>query len=154
MADPVCPETGAMMHRDHKTMTIRYQGQSLSFEMPGWYCHCCDQSIHNGEDLKVSDRALNRLKAKAEELLEPERIRSIRKKLGISQVQAGLIIGGGPRAFQKYEAGDLLPSRALNSALVLLEHSPDLLTRVLCPPSFLVSVQRQRSKKGEAAALV
>ena len=32
--------------------------------------------------------------------------------------------GGGPRAFQKYESGDLLPSRAVSSALVLLDHDP------------------------------
>jgi HTH-type transcriptional regulator / antitoxin MqsA len=34
------------------------------------------------------------------------------------------MIGGGPRAFQKYEAGDLLPSRAISSALALLDHDP------------------------------
>jgi hypothetical protein len=34
------------------------------------------------------------------------------------------LIGGGPRAFQKYEAGDLLPSRAIGSALALLDHDP------------------------------
>jgi HTH-type transcriptional regulator/antitoxin MqsA len=39
-------------------------------------------------------------------------------------VQAGELIGGGPRAFQKYEAGDLLPSRAISSALMLLDHDP------------------------------
>ncbi|MBP7526683.1 MAG: hypothetical protein KA801_02080 [Syntrophorhabdaceae bacterium] len=32
--------------------------------------------------------------------------------------------GGGPRAFQKYESGDLLPSRAISSALVPLDHNP------------------------------
>ena len=31
--------------------------------MPGWYCDASDESIHTGEDMKVSDRALNRLKA-------------------------------------------------------------------------------------------
>jgi len=33
--------------------------------------------------------------------------------------------GGGPRAFQKYESGDMLPSRAVSSALVLLDRDPD-----------------------------
>jgi HTH-type transcriptional regulator/antitoxin MqsA len=60
-------------------------------------------------------------------LLAPENIRRIRKKLGLSQEAAGLLIGGGPRAFQKYESGDLLPSRAISSALVLLDHDPDAL---------------------------
>jgi HTH-type transcriptional regulator/antitoxin MqsA len=115
------------MHRDTRPMTLEYKGQSITFGMPGWYCDKSDQSIHTGEDMKVSDRALNRLKAQVEGLLEPEEIRRIRKKLGLNQVQAGELIGGGPRAFQKYEAGDLLPSRAISSALVLLDHDPSSL---------------------------
>jgi HTH-type transcriptional regulator/antitoxin MqsA len=39
-----------------------------------------------------------------------------------------MLIGGGPRAFQKYESGDLLPSRAISSALALLDHEPEALT--------------------------
>ena len=34
------------------------------------------------------------------------------------------LIGGGPRAFQTYEAGELLPSRAIGSAPALLDHDP------------------------------
>jgi HTH-type transcriptional regulator/antitoxin MqsA len=70
---------------------------------------------------------LHRLKAHSEGLLGPEEIRRIRKKLHLSQETAGLLIGRGPRAFQKYESGDLLPSRAVSSALVLLDHDPGAL---------------------------
>jgi HTH-type transcriptional regulator/antitoxin MqsA len=128
MADPVCPETGAPMHRDVRSLTLTYKGQSITVNMPGWYCDQSDESIHTGDDMKVSDRALNRLKARTEGLLEAEEIRRIRKKLGLTQEAAGELIGGGPRAFQKYETGDLVPSRAISSALVLLEHDPKGLT--------------------------
>mgnify|MGYP000423045624 CR=1 FL=1 len=127
MADPVCPETGAPMHRNARPMTLAYKDRSITFEMPGWYCTESEESTHTGEDMKVSDRMLNLLKARVEGLLEPEQIRSIRKKLGLSQADAGQVIGGGPRAFQKYEAGDLLPSRAISSALLLLDHDPNAL---------------------------
>ena len=92
--------------------------------MPGWYCATSGESTHTGEDMKVSDRALNRLKAREEGLPAPEEIRQIRTRLGLTQEAAGELIGGGPRAFQKYEAGDLLPSRAIASALALLDHDP------------------------------
>ncbi len=128
--NPVCPETGAPMHRDERPMTLEYKDHAVTFPMPGWYCDTSGESIHTGEDMKVSDRILNRLKARSEGLLEPEDIRRIRKKLGLNQVEAGELIGGGPRAFQKYEAGDLLPSRAIISALVLLDNDPRAL-RVL-----------------------
>jgi len=112
------------MHRDVRPMTLTYRNESITFDMPGWYCDSSDESIHTGADMKLSDRMLNRLKARIEGLLEPQEIRRIRKKLGLTQEQAGQLIGGGPRAFQKYETGDVLPSRAISSALVLLDHDP------------------------------
>ena len=128
MTNPICPETGAPMHRRVRPMTLTYKGESLTFDMPGWYCDQSEESIHTGEDMKISDRKLNLLKARCEGLLEPEEIRRIRKKLHLSQEQAGFLIGGGPRAFQKYESGDLLPSRAVSTALVLLDHDPAALS--------------------------
>ncbi len=116
------------MDRDTRPMTLAYKGESITFNMPGWYCDSSDESIHAGQDMKVSDRTLNRLKARVEGLLKPDEVRRIRKKLNISQTEAGQMIGGGPRAFQKYESGDLLPSRAISSALALLDHDPKGLT--------------------------
>ena len=127
MTNPGCPETGAPMYRGVRPMTLTYKGNNLTFDMPGWYCNQSGESIHTGEDMKASDRMLNLLKARSEGLLEPEEIRRIRKKLHLSQETAGTLIGGGPRAFQKYESGDLLPSRAVSSALVLLDHAPETL---------------------------
>lgn len=127
MDNPVCPNTGAPMYRDKRPLTLTYKGQSTSVEMPGWYCSDCDESIHVGEDLKVSDRALTLLKARCEGLLPPGEIERIRKKLRLTQEQAGLIIGGGPRAFQKYESGDLLPCVGTNNVLLLLDQDPDML---------------------------
>jgi HTH-type transcriptional regulator / antitoxin MqsA len=124
MADAFCPETGARLDRGVRPMTFNYKGQSLTVDMPGWYGEPPAESIHSGDDMKVSDRALNLMKARVEGLLEPRDIKRVRKKLRLSQQAAGVLIGGGPRAFQKYEAGDALPSRAISSALTLLDHDP------------------------------
>ncbi len=124
MTNPVDPETGAPLRRDVRPFTLTYRGASITVDMPGWYGDEPDQGIFDAEDMKVSDRALNRLKARTDGLLEPEEIRRIRKKLGLTQEAAGELIGGGARAFQKYEAGDILPSRAISSALALLDHDP------------------------------
>lgn len=124
MIEPVCPETGAPMHRGVRPLKLTYKGVTAAIDMPGWYSGASDESIHTGADMRVSDRALNRLKAQAEGLLDPAEIRRIRKRLGLTQEAAGELIGGGPRAFQKYEAGDLLPSRAVSSALRLLNRDP------------------------------
>lgn len=134
---PVCPNTGTPLHRDVRPMTLTYKGESRTFDMPGWYCDSCSESIHTGADMKVSDRALNLLKARAEGLADPKEIRRIRRKLHLTQEWAGHLIGGGKRAFQKYESGDLLPSRAIISALVLLDNNPEGLS---------VLEERQKSK--------
>lgn len=142
MTNPVDPNTGAPLHRDVRPLTLTYQGQSITVDMPGWYGDQPDEGVFDGEDMKISDRALNRLKARTEGLLEPEEIKRIRKKLGLTQTKAGEIIGGGPRAFQKYESGDALPSRAISSALVLLDRDPKAL-RVL-EARFTVIPSRRR----------
>ena len=64
MPDPICPENGTPMKRGVALMTVSYKDQSAKFEMPGWYCDECGESIHTGEDMKVSDRILSRLKAR------------------------------------------------------------------------------------------
>ena len=124
MTNPKCPETGHAMYRSVRQMTLVYKGQEATFDMPGWYCDFSDQSIHNGEDMKASDRALNRLKAQVEGLLVPEAVRRIRKRLHLTQKDAGRLIGGGPNAFQKYESGDVVVSHGVMSALLLLERDP------------------------------
>jgi len=127
------------MQRGVRPMTLEYKGAHVTFDMPGWYCDSSEESIHTGEDMKASDRALNRLKAEVDGLPLPEEIKRIRTKLGLTQEQAGELIGGGPRAFQKYEAGDLLPSRAIGSALALLDRDPSGLEVLRARPHAVAS---------------
>ena len=121
-------ETGTELKRDIRPFTINYHGHSKTFDMPGWYPpgNECD-AIFTQDDLKVYDKAIKELKAEVEHLLLPAEIRSIRKRLKLTQIQAGLLLGGGKRAFQKYESGDVLPSRAISNLLRLLSSNPALL---------------------------
>ena len=59
--------------------------------------------------------------------LTPERIRAIRERLSLTQEEAGKLLGGGPRAFTKYEAGSLKPSTATINLLRILEVDPSTL---------------------------
>jgi HTH-type transcriptional regulator / antitoxin MqsA len=122
---PVCPETGKPMVRDTRPMTLTYKGHSVTVLMPGWYCHESDESIHTGEDMKVSDAALKALRIKVEHLLAPEEVKRIRQKMGLTQRQAGSIIGGGPNAFQKYEGGETVVSKGISNFLRVLERHPE-----------------------------
>ena len=59
--------------------------------------------------------------------MTPREIRTIRQRLGLSQVEAGELIGGGPRAFTKYEAGTVTPNASVFHLLKLLEANPTAL---------------------------
>ena len=59
--------------------------------------------------------------------ISPEEIRAIRTDLGLSQVEAGKLLGGGPRAFTKYEAGTVKPAASVVTLLRLLEANPDMI---------------------------
>lgn len=124
-------ETGEELIRDVRPMTITYKGHSLTFDMPGWYPKINDEGTFTDDDLKTYDRAINHLKAEAEHLLLPDEIRAIRKKLKLTQIQAGTLLGGGKKAFQKYESGEILPSRAISNLLRVLAEEPSLLTTIL-----------------------
>ncbi|MDE0002405.1 MAG: type II toxin-antitoxin system MqsA family antitoxin, partial [Rhodospirillaceae bacterium] len=56
--------------------------------------------------------------------LSGDDIRAIRLGLELTQVEAGELIGGGPRAFAKYEAGAVQPSAAVRRLLRLLQADP------------------------------
>ena len=60
----------------------------------------------------------------------PAEVRAIRERLGLSQAEAGELLGGGPRAFTKYEAGTVKPSAAIVTLLRLLEHDPTTIRRL------------------------
>lgn len=53
--------------------------------------------------------------------MTPERIKEMRHKYGISQAKAAAIFGGGPRAFSKYETGEVTPSDAMEKLLWIAE---------------------------------
>lgn len=126
-----CHECAGTMVRDIRPRVLAYRGHSETVELPGLYCDCCSESTHTGADMEVSDRAIRRLKAKAENLLLPEQVRAVRRKLGLTQKKAGEVIGGGANAFFKYERGEIIPSQAVSNLLKVLDADPSGLNTLL-----------------------
>lgn len=133
----VHPETGMTLVRGVRTVVLTFRSQSETVEMPGWYPAddpTADHGIHDAKDMLVSDRAINTMKAREIGVMTPGQVRSARKKLRLSQRDAGRLIGGGPNAFQKYESGDVLLSKAADTALRLLSNDPKRLDELLDEP--------------------
>jgi len=54
-----------------------------------------------------------------------KKVRALRMRLKLTQEEAGRILGGGKRAFQKYETGKTPPSDAAIALIELMERQPE-----------------------------
>ena len=116
------PETGVTLTRGVRKTIVRYGVLHRMVDVPGWYPHdpVDDNGLHTGADLIESNEVFKQLRAEY-----AGRIRTIRKKLGLTQAEAGRIIGGGKRAFQKYESGKVPPSDAAIGLIEILARHPE-----------------------------
>ncbi|MFC1612077.1 type II toxin-antitoxin system MqsA family antitoxin [Myxococcota bacterium] len=125
-----CHGCGERMARGKKKVTFEYKTESIRVDQPGWYCKC-GEAVVSGGDAKATELAFAVLRSRVEGVLSPQRVAQIRKGLRLSQRRASKILGGGPRAFQKYESGTAIVSRAMSNLLLLLEKEPSRLKEIL-----------------------
>ena len=138
------PETGKTLKRDVRPMLVQYGSLSREVQLPGWYPDgdSDDDAIHSGADLKAADEAFAELrKAYA------AHVRKVRLSLNLTQEEAGEIIGGGKRAFQKYESGKAPPSDAAVGLIEILAKSPKQL-EVLRSVRQVPAAGRMRGRAG------
>ncbi len=122
-----CPECGGTMRHESRKDTIEYKGHTKSVTTKAWWCSSCDESVLEGEDLLANEAAFQALKADVDGILTAQQVAAARKKLRLSQRKAGEVLGGGPRAFQKYESGKVMVSAPMSNLLRLLSNDPSRL---------------------------
>lgn len=125
-----CHECGSDMVRDTRPHDVVYKEESVQVQQPGWYCTGCREVVLDGTDMDVTEEAFVRLRAEVDGILTPAEVTRIRKHLGLSQRQAGALLGGGPRSFQKYESGADWVTRAMANLLRLLDKDPSRLSEL------------------------
>ena len=117
------PDTGKLLRRDARAQTVCVGSLSRDVNVHGWYPEDDSDSVHSGEDLQAVESAYRELR-----MDYAARIKAVRKKLGLTQEEAGRIIGGGRRAFQKYERGTMQPSEAAIGLIEILDRHPEEVT--------------------------
>ncbi len=141
-----CVECGGPMRYEVRDDVLEYKGQTRTVPTLGWWCTRCDEAILTGEPLLASERAFQELKAEVDHVLAPGDVARVRKTLGLSQRRAGELLGGGPRAFQKYEAGKQAVSVPMSHLLRLLGKDPSRLQEI-APPEPAKSEPKPARKK-------
>jgi HTH-type transcriptional regulator/antitoxin MqsA len=151
------PETGKELRRGVRPQTVVVGSLSRTVDVPGWYPDDESEGVHNGADLKAMDETYKTLREEY-----AAHVKAVRKRLGLTQEEAGVIIGGGKRAFQKYENGRTPPSDAAVGLIEVLARHPEevamLRTFRLVPekpvskaskrPVVLAEMGAKRSKRG------
>ena len=113
------PTTGKELSRRVRPQIVAFGSMSRVVDVPGWYPDDDGDSIHSGADLREKDEVFRELRD-----AYGKHVRRVRKSLHLSQVEAGELLGGGPRAFQKYESGVMAPSEAAVGLIEILAQDP------------------------------
>ncbi|RJF88128.1 transcriptional regulator [Oleomonas cavernae] len=127
-ATRIHPETGAVLTRGERPVVVRWAGEEKTVMLPGWYPSDDGDGLHSMVDLAVTDAVLRELKAKV-----AAEVTAVRKALKLSQRKAGELLGGGARAFQKYEKGEVAPALSMWHLLKLLKANPAQLALLVKP---------------------
>lgn len=122
-----CPECG------HPEMVTRVCDEILSYggksvilhDMKGDFCPECGEGVWDAESYR-------RYTEEQTKLLDSVRseIRSIRKRLKMTQEALAAAVGVGKMAFSRYERGQSRPAAPLVSLLRLMDRHPELLAEI------------------------
>lgn len=126
-----CPECGGATVLETRLDTVEYKGQTATVRVKGHWCSRCGEAVLEGTALMKREQAFLALRAKVEGVLGPKDVAAIRARLKLSQRRAGEVLGGGPRAFQKYESGEQQVSVPMANLLRLLEKDPRRLVELV-----------------------
>ena len=122
-----CESKKDMARFEGETFTVDHAGMSATVDgLSGWRCDACDEIEFDTDSARRYAEAGDALVLR-ERALQSKEIRRIRRKLGLSQIAAARLTGGGHNAFSRYERGEATPLPAVINLFRLLDKHPELL---------------------------
>lgn len=126
-----CETRKGMMRFEEETFRITHAGLSADVErLSGWRCANCDEVEFDAASARRYSAAGDKLVLRSRAQQSKE-IRRIRRKLGLSQIAAARLTGGGHNAFSRYERGEATPMPAVINLFRLLDKHPELLKDIV-----------------------
>ena len=122
-----CDARKNMVRFEGETFTIRHAGMTAAVDgLAGWRCKTCGEVEFDAASARRYAAAGDKLVLRERERQSRE-IRRIRRKLGLSQIAAARLTGGGHNAFSRYERGEAAPLPAVVNLFRLLDKHPEFL---------------------------
>ncbi len=110
-----------------ESAAVKHRGMSVAVKgLAGWRCEACGEVEFDRFSARRYAAAGDELVLRARQQQSKE-IKRIRLKLGLSQVAAARLTGGGHNAFSRYERGEAAPLPSVVNLFRLLDKHPQLL---------------------------
>ncbi|MDR0780884.1 MAG: type II toxin-antitoxin system MqsA family antitoxin [Pseudomonadales bacterium] len=126
-------DDGTVLVRATRDVTNDIEGELFVVKrISGWHCPVCGE-VEFAQDDDSAERyslALEAATTRANER-KAQQLRSTRKKLKLTQAEAGCLFGGGMSAFSEYERGKTQPHKSTVLLLRLLDRHPELLNELM-----------------------
>ncbi|MDT8316936.1 MAG: type II toxin-antitoxin system MqsA family antitoxin [bacterium] len=121
-----CPVCGAgELTRKVIEETFEYKGRHLTIpDYVVYECDACEEEIVDKKTLKTSSGPIKDFYRAVDGLLTSAEIKIIRQKLALTQEEMANILGGGKKAFARYEKGQIIQSRGMDNLLRILDKYP------------------------------
>jgi HTH-type transcriptional regulator/antitoxin MqsA len=125
-------DDGTILVHDTRDVADEVDGEPFTVEqISGWHCPVCGEiefDLGSGGGARYS-AALKAAAARAD-ARRAQQLRATRKKLKLTQAEAGHLFGGGMSAFSEYERGKTQPHKSTVLLLRLLDRHPELLSEL------------------------
>jgi HTH-type transcriptional regulator/antitoxin MqsA len=140
---PVCSE--GKLKRKTITETFTYKGHHLAVPNYEVYrCPHCHEDFLDHRLIRLHQQKIRDWQRKVDGLLSSEEIRRLRKNLGLNQEELSLLLGGGKKAFARYETGAVRQSVAMDNLLRAVQKHPGLLLEFAKARGIVLSPLKQR----------
>lgn len=147
---PICEE-GNLSERVGKNR-VDYKGSVTELDSHFSVCDSCGSEQANAQQVRMNKRYMVAFKKQVDGLLTGSEVKSVREKLGLTQLDAAKIFGGGPVAFSKYEADDVTQSEAMDKLLCVAVEVPGAFDYLVKRARLHVDVNRIRYVADQAGS--
>jgi len=126
---PACGEGRLVLK--HFSQSVEFKGTTGDIDQVARSCTVCKAELFDDECGKLNRRAFVAFQKKVQEVPSGKEIKKLRKQLGLSSQLAGELLGGGPKAFSKYENDEIVPRGAMRTLVKYLLKHPERINEVL-----------------------
>ena len=117
---------------EHGARDLSFTRNTRTHTVPqvwGWHCPVCADCQFDDNEGERYGAAMDAFSAQVDAEIAAS-LRTTRKKLGLRQVEAGLLFGDGSSAISEYERSKTQPNKSTVLLFKLLDRHPELLSEI------------------------